>query len=102
MGEIFLKIENRIDILEVITGAKSSLFSCKIVFPFIPALAKKRATAFFMEPGEAVYVNDPQVGAFLKTKVFAAGKARRWDEVTRAATGADLGPEAFARRFEGL
>ena len=53
------------------------------------------------DPAEAVYVGDPAVGAFLKAKVFAAGKRLRWDAVTREATGADLSPEAFARRFEG-
>ncbi len=54
-----------------------------------------------VEPDEAVYVGDPQVGEFLKKMVFFSGKLDRWDEVTRRATGADLGPEAFARRFQG-
>jgi peptidyl-dipeptidase A len=51
-------------------------------------------------PFPAVYVNDPRVGEFLKTKIFAPGERYRWDELTRRVTGKELSAEAFARRFE--
>ena len=52
-------------------------------------------------PGRAIYVGRPAVGRFLIERVFAPGKTLRWDALTRHATGADLGPRAFAADFQG-
>lgn len=51
------------------------------------------------KPEELVYVNDPRVGTFLVDKVFGPGARYDWNELTRHATGKDLAPDAFARRF---
>jgi len=51
------------------------------------------------EPLDAIFYKDPQVGEFLRTKIFAPGGRYRWDELTEKATGKPLGPEAFAHRF---
>jgi hypothetical protein len=55
--KVFLEIENRIDILEIIAGFKGLFLGDKIVFPLITALAEKRAAAFFMQSGKAALVN---------------------------------------------
>lgn len=46
-------------------------------------------------------VGDPRIGSFLEDRVFAHGALLDWDALTRAATGAPLGPEAFLRDFAG-
>lgn len=51
------------------------------------------------KPKESVYVGKPQVGAFLKAKVFAPGALYPWGELTEKVTGSPLKPDAFARRF---
>ena len=60
------------------------------------AIARHVGTA----PGDTVYVGDTRVGAFLKEKVFGPGARYDWNELTRFATGSDLSPDAFARRFQ--
>ncbi len=50
-------------------------------------------------PSKASYVGKPQVGRYLKEKVFAPGKTLSWDELTRHATGERLNPKAFAADF---
>lgn len=52
-----------------------------------------------IEPGKAIYVGRPEVGAFLKAKVFSQGRFLPWNELTRFATGAELNPKAFAADF---
>jgi hypothetical protein len=37
----------------------------------------------------------------MKEKVFAPGRTLNWNELTRHATGEDLGPQAFAADFQG-
>jgi peptidyl-dipeptidase A len=51
-------------------------------------------------PGKASYVGKPEVGRYMREKVFAPGKTLPWDELTRHATGAGLNPRAFAADFE--
>ena len=51
-------------------------------------------------PGDTVYVGDPKVGKFIVDKVFGPGARYDWSELTRFATGSDLAPDAFARRFQ--
>jgi peptidyl-dipeptidase A len=53
------------------------------------------------DPDTVVYVGNKEVGRFLRARVFEPGRTRTWGRLTRDATGADLGPEAFARDFRG-
>jgi peptidyl-dipeptidase A len=52
------------------------------------------------DPSKASYVGKPEVGTYLKTKVFAPGRSLSWNELTKHATGADLNPSAFAAEFQ--
>jgi peptidyl-dipeptidase A len=52
-------------------------------------------------PDQVVYVGNPEVGRFMRERVFAPGRSKRWDELTRFATGAPLSPTAFAADFKG-
>ena len=51
-------------------------------------------------PGDTVYVGDKRVGKFLEDKVFGPGARYDWNDLTRFATGSELSPDAFARRFQ--
>ncbi len=51
------------------------------------------------DPRQTVYYQNPGVGKFLQERVFNVGATKRWDELTREATGADLNAQAFAREF---
>jgi len=53
------------------------------------------------EPQTLIYVDRPQVGAFLKEKVFAFGRTLPWNELTRRATGEELNPRAFVADLSG-
>jgi peptidyl-dipeptidase A len=48
---------------------------------------------------ETVFVNEPKVGEYLKTRVFAPGRRFHFEELTVQVTGKPLSPEAFARGF---
>lgn len=52
-------------------------------------------------PDRALYVGRPEVGAFMKSRVFAPGRTLSWKELVRSATGAELNPNAFAADFKG-
>jgi peptidyl-dipeptidase A len=52
-------------------------------------------------PDTVVYVDNPEVGRFMRERVFAPGRTKSWNELTRFATGAELSPEAFAQDFRG-
>ena len=49
--------------------------------------------------GRRSMVNEPAVGAFLRDRVFLAGKRFRWDELVRRATGEPLAPDHFVAQF---
>ena len=51
-------------------------------------------------PASASYTGHPEVGAFMKSRVFGPGRTLPWNELTRSATGADLNPAAFAADFQ--
>lgn len=53
-------------------------------------------------PARAVYLDNPEVGRFLRQRVFAPGRTLSWNELTRQATGADLGPDAFAQELKAV
>lgn len=52
-------------------------------------------------PAKALYNDRPEVGKFLKEKVFAPGRRLPWNQLTRQATGAELNAEAFGRDLGG-
>jgi peptidyl-dipeptidase A len=52
-------------------------------------------------PAGVIYVGDPRVGEFMKTKVFAPGRLYDWRGLTKHATGEELNPKAFAADFKG-
>lgn len=52
-------------------------------------------------PATAIYVDHPEVGRFLRQRVFDPGRTMDWNQLTRHATGEDLGVKAFAADLEG-
>jgi len=50
-------------------------------------------------PDEALYVGQRAVGDDMKTRVFAPGRTKSWDELTKFATGEKLNAKAFAEDF---
>ena len=48
------------------------------------------------EPAQALYNGRPDVGQFLKDKIFTPGRSLSWNDLTRYATGEGLNPKAFA------
>jgi len=52
------------------------------------------------DPATVLYNDRPEVGAFLRQKVFAPGRTRDWDDLTLFATGERLSPKAFAEDFK--
>jgi peptidyl-dipeptidase A len=51
------------------------------------------------DPGAFAYVGRPEVGAFLKEKVFGPGNRYSWNDLTKHATGEPLTPSYYAREF---
>jgi peptidyl-dipeptidase A len=47
------------------------------------------------------YVSDPEVGAFLRERLFRRGKSMDWREAIRAVTGRPLEPTAFVAELAG-
>ena len=52
------------------------------------------------DPATVVYVNNPEVGKFMKERVFGPGRTLPWNGLTRHATGAELNARAFAADFD--
>jgi peptidyl-dipeptidase A len=52
------------------------------------------------DPSSVIYVDNKDVGAFMKKKVFEPGKTLPWNELTEHATGAKLQAKAFAEDFK--
>jgi peptidyl-dipeptidase A len=53
------------------------------------------------KPDDVIYVNNKDVGAFMKKKVFDPGRKLTWNELTKFATGEPLNAKAFAADFRG-
>ena len=53
------------------------------------------------DPQKALYVGNPEVGAFMKKRVFEPGRTLPWNALTKYATGAELNAKAFAADFRG-
>ncbi|MBI3836994.1 MAG: M2 family metallopeptidase [Planctomycetia bacterium] len=51
------------------------------------------------DPPRAVYVDNLDVGEFMKRRVFSPGARLRWNELTKHATGQELNAKAFAAEF---
>jgi peptidyl-dipeptidase A len=52
------------------------------------------------DPVTVVYVDNKEVGKFMKEKVFHPGRTLKWNDLTRHATGEGLNPKAFAADFK--
>jgi peptidyl-dipeptidase A len=50
-------------------------------------------------PNKALYVGKPEVGEYMKKRVFGPGKTMSWNALTKFATGEELNPKAFAADF---
>jgi peptidyl-dipeptidase A len=48
---------------------------------------------------EVCFANKPEVGTYLKEKVFAPGASLRWDDVIKEATGEPLSAKSFAEEY---
>jgi peptidyl-dipeptidase A len=59
------------------------------------------ATQILKDPSnsEPSYANHPEIGQYLKERVFAPGATMRWDELMRYATGEPLTAKYFAEEF---
>jgi peptidyl-dipeptidase A len=53
------------------------------------------------KPQTLLYNGHPEVGDFLKAKVFGPGRLYDWNGLTKFATGERLSPKAFAEDFKG-
>jgi peptidyl-dipeptidase A len=51
------------------------------------------------DPQAVLYNGRPEVGEFMRQRVFGPGKTMSWNELTRFATGEPLTPKAFAADF---
>ncbi len=51
------------------------------------------------DPRRAAFIGKPQVGEWLRQRVFAPGNLYSWNELTRRATGEPLTPKYFAQEF---
>ncbi|MFM8934068.1 MAG: M2 family metallopeptidase, partial [Gemmataceae bacterium] len=51
-------------------------------------------------PRDVIYINNKEVGTFLKEKVFSKGRLLPWNDLVRTATGENLNAKAFARDFQ--
>ena len=52
------------------------------------------------DPGTVVYVGNPEVGEFMKKRIFVPGRTLTWNELTKHATGELLNAKAFAADFK--
>jgi peptidyl-dipeptidase A len=50
-------------------------------------------------PVSVIYVGNPEVGAFMRERVFVPGRTSKWNALTKHATGAELNAKAFAADF---
>lgn len=53
------------------------------------------------KPAEASYVDNPNVGKWMKEKIFLPGRTLPWNGLTKFATGEELNAKAFAEDFSG-
>ena len=51
------------------------------------------------DPWTVTYVNQPEVGTYLREQVFAPGAMLSWNELVKHATGELLSPKSFSTQF---
>jgi peptidyl-dipeptidase A len=51
------------------------------------------------DPNSIAYIDNKDVGVFMKKRVFEPGRKLSWDDLTEHATGEKLNPKAFAADF---
>ena len=66
------------------------LFACQVHYAMVNVLQPG------VHPRDAIYIEDPRVGDWMRDKVFSQGKLLPWNALTKHATGKELNPEAFA------
>ena len=52
------------------------------------------------DPASVIYVDNKDVGAFMRKRVFGPGKTLDWDALAKHATGESLNAKAFAADFK--
>ena len=52
------------------------------------------------DPNQALYAGRPEVGDYLKKRVFGPGRTLPWNALTKFATGQELNAKAFAADFQ--
>jgi len=53
------------------------------------------------DPNTVIYLDNKEVGEFMKKKVFEPGRKLSWNELTKHATGEELKAKSFAADFKG-
>jgi peptidyl-dipeptidase A len=53
------------------------------------------------DPDSVIYVDNKEVGDYMKKRVFGPGRTLTWNELTKLATGETLNAKAFAADFRG-
>ncbi len=85
-------------------GRRAPDWAAKIHVATVPVyyqnylLGELTASQLLAAMGEPV-TGRPEVGPWLRSRVFAPGARWRWDELVRRATGAPLSVEAYAAQF---
>ncbi len=64
------------------------------------AICRKLYTG--QDAATVIYVGNPEVGAYLRDKVFKPGASLPWQEFVKTSTGEPLSPRAFAAQFAGV
>src|SRR5262245_40097692 len=68
------------------------LFACQVHHTLARSVLKT-------DPRTASYVGRKEVGKFMKERVFAPGRTKTWNQLTKFATGEELNARAFAAEF---
>jgi peptidyl-dipeptidase A len=53
------------------------------------------------DPSTVIYVDNKEVGDFMRRRIFEKGRLLSWNDLTKEATGEPLNPKAFAEDFKG-
>jgi len=77
------------------------LYGSQLLFALSAHLNKKQSlTDVRLEDVNKIdFINTPEIGLYLKEKVFGPGASLNWKEFVRYSTGEDLSPEYFAKQF---
>lgn len=70
------------------------LFACQLHASIAKDVLKRS------DAPDAIYTRDPNVGKYMRDRLFSQGALRSWNDVTRYATGAELNAKAFAAELQ--